>query len=341
MLSCQHHYLPYGEAALGSNIVIDGGRNDNTVLSLSHWPKSGTPWALKADTSVGIVFNYLESPDWHRDVPAVTNDHFDEDGLIGLFCMIEPAFALKNKTLLIDASRAGDFGTYEDRRAARLAFAISRLVDPGLSPWSPDVIGPDSFNDYPRYCATVYTRLLEILHGMIDDIEAHENLWADEDALLTASEKALETGEATIEEVGDVYLAIVRVPADWPERPAHRFTQYREVPIHPMAVHNRTRCNRIVTLCGDRLRFDYRYESWVQVVHDRPPLRVDLAPLADALTRAEDAKRVWHAETVDQLTPSLTPEGGISGLDHDRFVALVCSALREGAPAWDPYDPVP
>ncbi len=141
--------------------------------------------------------------------------------------------------------------------------------------------------------------------------------------------------------LGDVDLAIVRVPADWPERPAHRFTQYREVAIHPMAVHNRTRCNRIVTLCGDRLRFDYRYESWVQVVHDRPPLRVDLAPLADVLTRAEDGKRTWHAETVDQLTPSLTPEGGTSGLDHDRFVALVGSALREGAPAWDPYDPVP
>lgn len=341
MLLCQHHYLPYDQAAQVPNIVIDGGRNDNTELSLSHWPKSGTPWPLKADTSVGIVFSYLDSPDWHRDVPAVTNDHFDEDGLIGLFCMIEPDFAVENRELLIDASRSGDFGTYEDRRAARLAFAISRLVDPAMSPWSPDVIGPDSFNDYPRYCATVYSKLLEVLRCMVEDIDAHKELWADEDGLLTASEMALESGEAVIEEVADVDLAVVRLPGDWPERPAHRFTQHRQVAIHPMAVHNQTGCNRIVTLCGDRLRFDYRYESWVQVVHNRPPLRVDLTPLADSLTHAEDGKVAWQAETVDQLTPSLMPDGGVSGLSPDRFVDAVVSALRSGAPAWDPYDPVP
>jgi hypothetical protein len=341
MLPCRHRYEPYALAATVPNIVIDGGRNDNIVLSLSHWPKSGTPWPLKADTSVGIVFNYLDSPVWHRDVPVVTNDHFDEDGLIGLFCMIEPAFAQNNRDLLIDASRAGDFGTYRDRRAARLAFAISRLVDPALSPWSPEIIGPDSFKDYPGYCATVYRRLLERLQAMVEDIDAHEELWAEEDALLTASEDALERGEATLEEVADVDLAIVRVPEDWASRTAHRFTQHRDVVIHPMAVHNATRCNRITTLCGDRLRFDYRYESWVQVVNERPPLRVDLAPLAAALNTAEGKDAAWQADGVDQLTPGLAPEGGRSGLEHDRFLEIVAKGLKESAPAWDPYDPVP
>ncbi len=63
MLPCRHHYVPYVQATEAANIVIDGGRNDNTMLSLSHWPKSGTPWPLKGDTSVIIVFNYLGSPD--------------------------------------------------------------------------------------------------------------------------------------------------------------------------------------------------------------------------------------------------------------------------------------
>jgi hypothetical protein len=120
MLPCRHRYMPCAEAATGPNIVIDGALNDNAVLSLSHWPKSGTPWPLKADTSVAIVFNYLNSQEWHRDVEVVTNDHFDEDGLIGLFCMIEPDFALQHRDLLIDASEAGDFGIYWDRRAARI-----------------------------------------------------------------------------------------------------------------------------------------------------------------------------------------------------------------------------
>lgn len=125
---------------------------------------------------------------------------------------------------------------------------------------------------------------------MVENIDAHEKLWAEEETLLIFSEMALENGEAVIEEITNVDLAVVRVPGDWPDRPACRFTQHLQVAIHPIPVHNRTRCNRIATLCGDRLRFDCRYESWVQVVHDRPPLRVDLAPLADSLSQAESGK---------------------------------------------------
>ncbi len=42
----------------------------------------------------------------------------------------------------------------------------------------------------------------------------------------------------------------------------------------------------LAMLCSGRMRFDYRYESWVQVVGDQPPRRVDLARLADALNEA-------------------------------------------------------
>ena len=43
--------------------------------------------ALRADTSAEIVFNYLETPSLHVDVDAVSNNHFDEDGLIGIFTL--------------------------------------------------------------------------------------------------------------------------------------------------------------------------------------------------------------------------------------------------------------
>ena len=334
ILPCVHRYLPYGEAARAPNIVIDGTPNDNTVLPLSHWPRSGTPWKLKADTSVEVVFNYLDSPPDHVAVAPVTNDHFDEDGLIGLWCMIQPEAALERRALLIDASHAGDFATYRDRRAARIAFSISRLVDRQLSPW-----GAETFpKAYPDYCALVYSRLLEMLQDIVDNLDGHEALWADEDALLGASEQALERGEATIEERPDVDLAVVRVPKDWPEQPAHRFTQQRRVMIHPMAVHNRTRCNRIATICGERLAFTYRYESWVQMVTHRPPARVDLKPLAEALTRQEGGRHAWSFDGVEQIVPVLAPGDGISGLGEAAFLAALSEALASGAPAWDPYD---
>src|SRR6185369_3495788 len=204
MLPCRHVYVPYAEAAQRPNIVVDGAANERSVLTLSHWPKSGTPWPLKADTSVGIVFNYIDSPAWHRAVPAVTNNHFDEDGLIGLYCLIEPEHALTRRALLIDASRAGDFSVCRSREAARIAFAISRLADRDVSPW-----GADRFpEDYSDYCTFVYARLLQQLGKLIDDVEGHRALWADEDALLAASERAIASGEVTIEERPEVDLAI-------------------------------------------------------------------------------------------------------------------------------------
>jgi hypothetical protein len=332
MLPCRHVYVPYAEAAQRPNIVVDGAANEGSVLTLSHWPKSGTPWPLKADISVGVVFNYLDEPACHRDVAPVTNNHFDEDGLIGLYCLIEPAHALTRRALLIDTSSAGDFSVCRSRDAARIAFAISRLADRNLSPW-----GTESFSqNYDDYCTFVYTRLLGQLRDLIDDVEGHRALWADEDALLSASEQAIAASEATIEEHAEVDLAIVRVPADWPDRSAHRYAKHLNVPIHRMAVHNRTSCNRVATLCGTWIGFSYRYESWVQMVSHRPPQRIDLSALAAQLSEADHAP--WRFDGVDEITPSLRPESGHSEFDHDRFLEALTSVLRDGKEAWNPYD---
>src|SRR5262249_46393667 len=43
-------FVPYPSAAI-PNIIVDGAANSHTVLTLSHWPKSGSPTELRADTS--------------------------------------------------------------------------------------------------------------------------------------------------------------------------------------------------------------------------------------------------------------------------------------------------
>src|ERR1051325_8240438 len=135
MLPCRHVYVPYADAARQPNIVVDGASNEETVLALSHWPKSGTPWPLKTDTSAGIAFNYLDNPAWHRALAAVTNNHFDEDGLVSLYCLVEPEQARARRALLIEVSKAGDFTASTSREAARIAFAVAQLADPARSPW--------------------------------------------------------------------------------------------------------------------------------------------------------------------------------------------------------------
>jgi hypothetical protein len=332
VLSKPKRYVPYNEAAGAPNIVVDGATNDNCKLILSHWPKSGTPWPLKADTSAEIVFKYLDDGAWHSDVPVVTNDHFDEDGLISVYSLVNPAHALEQRELLADAARAGDFGTYRLRDAVRLAFAISRLGNPALSPW-----GSSAFpEDYSAFCAFAYGRLLGQLGDLIERIDSHRDLWGDEDGLLEASERAVDSGEITIEEDDDADLAVVRIPADWPERPPQRYASVLNTPVHRMAIHNRTRRNRIAVLCGTAIHFTYRYESWVQMTSDRPNPRVDLATLAAALSEADGAP--WTFDGVQSITPSLYPASKRSNMSHERFIAALARALQHGQPAWDPYD---
>ena len=102
-------FIPYEGTLKNPNIIVDGTANEATVLTLSHWRQSGTPEPLLGDTSAEIVFNYLDSPQYHVDASVVSNNHFDEDGLVGVFSLIDPEFAFRHRELLIAVANAGDF----------------------------------------------------------------------------------------------------------------------------------------------------------------------------------------------------------------------------------------
>ena len=128
------HFLPYPQTVSVPNIIVDGPRNASTVLALSHWAGSGTPQELRADTSTEIVFRYIDRPDLRVEAEAVSNNHFDEDGLLGIFALLDPASGERYRDLLIDASRAGDFDVYRRRDAARIAFVLGAYSDSDTSP---------------------------------------------------------------------------------------------------------------------------------------------------------------------------------------------------------------
>ena len=91
-----------------------------------------TPAELKADVSTEIVFRYLDRPEFHEAVGAATNNHFDEDGLLGLYAILEPEQAQSARAMITDVATAGDFGKYHSRDAARVAMTISAYADPAV-----------------------------------------------------------------------------------------------------------------------------------------------------------------------------------------------------------------
>lgn len=297
------------------NVVIDGSPNPSTALCLTHWP--GIPCvepSLAADLSAQMALLYVDRGlDLHGDAEIVTNNHFDQDGLTGVYALVAPEQAMQHRDLLEDVAAAGDFGTYRHRRAARISATISAT---GLL---------TSADPYPVG--------LEHLPRMIDDIDAYRELWEDDDERLTTSELAIDDGLVKIEEVPDLDLAIVTVDAKVPRTWGHRFTGQRYTGIHPMAIHNATHMSAIALVHGRRFKLTHRYETWVQYQSRPRRQRVALLPLARELSRVDAVK--WRSDAVGALTPTLSHEGD-SSLTADAFLERTIDHLRTAPPAWDP-----
>jgi hypothetical protein len=103
---------------------------DGTVpnsLHFSHWEGNRTPAEVKADTSTEIALNLVGSREFERltqGIKLVTNNHFDTDGVLSVWTVLNGASALDLKSELIAAAEAGDFSAYTNERAVRASIVI-------------------------------------------------------------------------------------------------------------------------------------------------------------------------------------------------------------------------
>jgi hypothetical protein len=306
-------YVPYGELGDLPNVVVDGSAAPSTRLVLSHWPGSATPAEVRDDLSAQIAFHALDRPALLEGLEVVSNNHFDQDGLVSVFALVEPDAALERRKQLIDVARAGDFGWFEERDSARIAIAIAHIDD------YPDAL--------PRFAE------------MLDHPDRFRSIWEAEDAHLDASLRAVDDGTIPIDEFPELDLAVVTVPESWTERAAHRFTMDWTAAVHPFAINNATDRFRILLVHGRRYRLECRYETWVQFV-SRPVLpRPDLRGLAVALNEHE-AVPTWTADSPGALTPMLRRSDDTdSSIAPEQLVADVKAWLAAAPPAWDPFNP--
>jgi hypothetical protein len=315
------------------NVVVDGSAGPGTRLVLSHWPGSATPEAVRDDLSAQIALRALEHPGLFEGLEAVSNNHFDQDGLMSVFALVDPEGARARRERIVDVARAGDFGWYEDRDAARIAMAIAVLADADTSPLDPAVFAAADPTD------ALYEACVPRVPELLDDVGATRALWADEDEHLASSEAAIVNGTVSITEHPHVDLAVVHVSDDWAARQGHRFAMPWTGAVHPMAVNRATSCLRVLTLHGRRARLECRYETWVQLV-SRPVMpRPDLRVLAGILDDAEDDER-WHADPPAALTPALSLRDGTeTSLTPHRLVGEIVTWLAGAPGAWDPWSP--
>ncbi len=315
-------YVPYGPELEGvPNVIVDGLANAATVLALSHWPRSATPQELKADTSAEIVFNYLRSPAAEAlrgDAMAVSNNHFDIDGLMGLWAMLNPEEALEHVELVVAIAECDDFERWSGEHAARAVCALHGLEHMDSSPLHE---GLAAIADPVERTAYLYNELLPFVPALLGDVGSLEEFWHDEYERIAAGRRLFEAGRVGLKEMPELDMAVFTLPEN----------------VHPIAVNERTQCSR-VALVIDEFRYlvRYRYESWVEYQSREFPPRIDLGPFADFLQTFEGNAGYWKADDVASIVPLLRlqdedEEIAASSITPGLFVNFLAQFLADNA----------
>lgn len=229
-------------------------------LDLTHWQGNHTPVQYKADTSTEIALNFALSPEAFDEWAAavVVNNHFDTDGILSAWVVLDPDRAAPYRELLVAAAEAGDFDEWPALDAGLWLDAAIRAL------------AADADDD-----EAAYAKVLPLLPDLVSRIDDRRDLWGKEWDDLQAAVAALESSGLRAQRQDATGIMIHR-PGQ-PEAPGALLArQFLAGARRYLLVFER-----------ENGQFDYRYErpryAWADTVV-RPAIPApDAAALADAL----------------------------------------------------------
>ena len=269
---------------------------DGTVgnsIHLSHWQGNETPVEVKADTSTEIALNVVASPNREaltQRIELVTNNHFDTDGVLSVWIMLNGERALNLRDKLIPAAEAGDFSEFTNESAIRASIAIQGSDQPitgddAGSPLAHHLAGATVDDD-----ARAYELVLPQVERVLTRTGEYENLWRGPWQQIATSIDSFERGASTVQEFVDAKLSLVRIapevfgPSGFdPTRHAAPFTaisRYAKGQLFLIAIPYQN---------GWAYRIDYPYYSWAETLV-RPRIeRRNFAGLVSSLNERESS----------------------------------------------------
>jgi hypothetical protein len=324
----------YHEGLLDVPKLSVDGLVPNSV-HLTHWQGNETPDELRADTSTEIALNFVASPrrgELARGVGLVTNNHFDTDGVLSVWTVLEGPGALAHRQLLVAAAEAGDFCEFNDERAAHVNILIqggdTPLASEGVgSPLASHLHGGEVEDD-----ARAYELVLPEVGRVLTHTDDYEPLWREPWALMRGAMESFARGASRVEEDAATGLSLVTLARDL-YGPDGFDPARHHAPFTSVARHARGRLYLIAVPLenGWGYRLDYPYYSWAVTVTRPAVARRDFDALVTRLNeletggagrwkvdRSELTSAVKFADDAGRLAPSaLKPEAVAAELRHE------------------------
>ena len=264
------------------------GTVDNSI-HFSHWEGNRTPAELKADTSTEIALNLATSPNRAQltnNIELVTNNHFDTDGVLSVWTVLNGERALPYRDLLIAAAEAGDFSEYSSDDGVRVSIAIqgSDQASPNNDDGSPlaRLMAGEEVDDDAR----AYELVLPRVEDLLKNIDDYESLWREGWINVAAAIESFEQGKSRVTEYSDEKISLITLAPELfdgagfsPTRHSAPYTAISKF------AHGELFLIAIPTSGGWFYRIDYPYYSWAETVV-RP--RIEHRDLSGALTLLND-----------------------------------------------------
>jgi hypothetical protein len=324
----------YHEGLSGAPLLAVDGTVEG-ALHLSHWEGNRTPEELRADTSTEIALNFVAWPrreEWARGVEVVTNNHFDADGVLSVWTVLNGERASGLRDELVSAAEAGDFSEFPGEDGVR----VSVLLQGGDNPFVQGVNSPlvQHLSGGARVDERrAYELVLPEVERVLTRTDEYEPLWREGWAWIARTLESFARGDSRVVEDERSKLSTVTLARDL-YGPGGFDPARHGAPYTALAHNARGDVILVATPYGEgwAYRIDYAYYSWAETCTRPRVARRNLSGLVSRLNVLERGRGVWKADR-SELTSAVKffdqrGAQAASQLEPDEVAAELREALR-------------
>ena len=315
------------------------GTVDNAI-HFSHWQGNQTPESVKADTSTEIALKLAAAP--NRDeltqgIDLVTNNHFDTDGVLSVWTVLNGERALPLREKLIAAAEAGDFSEFSSEDGVRASIVVQGSdspTDKSGSPLARQLAGKDVNGE-----ARAYELVLPHVERVLTHTNDYETLWRDAWERIVEALDSFAKGTSRVEEFTDARVSLITLAPEIFSPSGFKPTRHA-APFTAISHHARGELFLIATPLdtGWAYRIDYPYYSWAKTVVRPSIVRRDLRSLMVELNeREQNMNARWKLDSSELASAAkFSDQNGvlaISSLQPDLVATSIRDALVEATAA--------
>jgi hypothetical protein len=315
-------------------LSVDGTVSNS--IHFSHWEGNQTPAEVKADTSTEIALNLVASPNRRQltqGIDLVTNNHFDTDGVLSVWTLLNGERSLELREQLISAAEAGDFSEFSSENGVRASIVIQ----------GPDQAGPNNESGSPLAAflagreisdeAEAYEIVLPEVERVLRNTDKYESLWRSGWDAIARAVDSFEKGQSKVYEYPDTRLSLITLAPEVFSLTGFDPTRHAA----PYAAASRYALGQVFLIAtpfhnGWAYRIDYPYYAWAETVVRPRVMRHNFAPLITQLNQVEqNPDGHWKLDNSEMtsifkfLDASNTTAA--SNLRPDELVSLIQSEL--------------